>query len=194
MMTINIEMPKKIESERLILRPYEKSDAEMYFNASIRNRQHLEKFESENVIMEIETLEDSERLIGELEEEWEKGTHFFMGIFLKNSGEFVGQFYIRNINPNLPEFSLGYFCDVNHQNNGYITEATNACIKMLFTEMHAHKIQIHCNDTNIRSIKIGQRCGFKQEGHLRECIKMKDGSITGRIFFGLLHREFKEKK
>ena len=89
-----IKIPKKIESDRLIIRPYSLNDAGEYYEASKRNREHLAEFESGNVINEIEKPEDSTKLIGELNEEWDKKNHFFMGIFSKESGKFVGQIYI----------------------------------------------------------------------------------------------------
>jgi aminoglycoside 6'-N-acetyltransferase len=47
-----------------------------------------------------------------------------------------------------------------------------------------------CNDTNTRSYRVAERCGFVREGHLRENHKHADGTFSGTFFYGLLRREF----
>jgi aminoglycoside 6'-N-acetyltransferase len=37
---------------------------------------------------------------------------------------------------------------------------------------------------------VAERCGFTQEGHLRETKRNTDGTISGTLYYGLLRREF----
>ncbi len=70
----------------------------------------------------------------------------------------------------------------------------NAVVKSLFEILDAHRIRIETDDTNIRSIRVAERCGFAQEGHIRENKKNSDGTYSGTIFFGLLRNEFLKMK
>ena len=107
--------PAVIETSRLILRPYREGDESWYFEMSQRNHVHLEKYESENPAMAIKTEKDARELILDLIKSWKTGTHFFMGVSLKESDQFVAQLYIGLVNRDLPEFGIGYFVDVEHE-------------------------------------------------------------------------------
>ncbi|MHA1613829.1 MAG: GNAT family N-acetyltransferase [Candidatus Thorarchaeota archaeon] len=191
---MNSTLPSVIETSRLTLRSYREGDEHWYFEMSKRNRAHLEKYEPDNPALEIKTEEDAQKTIAYFVNAWKKHTQFFMGVFLKESEQFVAQIYIGSVNQNVPEFGIGYFSDVKQEGKGYVTEAVNAVVKSLFEILDAHRIQIETDDTNIRSIRVAERCGFVQEGHIRENKKNSDGIYSGTIFFGLLRNEFLKKK
>jgi len=51
-------------------------------------------------------------------------------------------------------------------------------------------VRIECDDTNLRSIRVAERCGFVREAHFRENKRNPDGTITGTVVYGLLSREY----
>ena len=140
--------------------------------------------------MAIKTEEDATKVITDLVNEWKKGSHNFMGVFLKDPEQFVAQLYFGLVNRNVPEFGIGYFADVEHEGNGYVTEAVNAVVKLLFETLNAHRLRIETDDTNVRSIKVAERCRFSKEGHIRENKKNPDGTYSGTLYYGLLRSEF----
>lgn len=191
---MNSTLPSIIETSRLTLRSYREGDESWYFEMSKRNHTHLQRYEPDNPVMEIKTEEDAKKTIAYFVNAWKKCTQFFIGVFFKESEQFVAQIYIGSINPSVPEFGIGYIADVAHERKGYVTEAVNAVVKLIFEILGAHRIQIETDDTNVRSIGVAERCGFVQEGHLRENKKNPDGTYSGTTFFGLLRNEFLKKK
>lgn len=179
-----------IETERLFLRPYQPGDGILYYQTSQRNKKHLAQYESGNVLMLIDSEEEAERAIERLIASWDAGEAFFLGAFLKETGEFVAQIYIGLSNRQLPEYELGYIVDVDHEGKGFITEATVAALRFVFEQLGAQRIRLECDDTNLRSRKVAERCGFVQEGHIRENRRNVDGSISGTLHYGLLRSEF----
>jgi RimJ/RimL family protein N-acetyltransferase len=157
---------------------------------SQRNRGHLKRYEPENPVMAIKTEEDAKKMISNFVEDWKNGVHHFMGVFLKESEQFVAQIYIGLVDRNVNEFGIGYLSDVDHEGNGYVTEAVNAVVKVLFEKLNAHRIRIETDDTNVRSIGVAERCGFVREGHIRENKKHPDETYSGTLFYGLLKSEF----
>jgi len=182
--------PLVIETGRLLLRSYREGDGGWYFEMSQRNYDHLKRYESHNPAMAVKTKEDAEEMISDLADSWKECTHFFLPVFLKDTKEFVAQLYIGPVSWDLPEFVIGYFVDVEHEGKGYVTEAVNAAVKMLFEELNAKRIRIETDDTNVRSIGVAERCGFVKEGHIRENKKNHDGTYSGTLYYGLLKREF----
>ena len=117
-------------------------------------------------------------------------TCFFIGIFEKGSDEWVGQVYVGPTNWDLPEFAIGFVADVNYEGRGYISEAVNGVLEMLFNDLGAHRVKSDCSENNLRSWRLLERCGFQREGHLRQNRKYPDGSIRGDYLYGLLREEF----
>jgi RimJ/RimL family protein N-acetyltransferase len=62
-------------------------------------------------------------------------------------------------------------------------------LSFLFAESGARRVRLECDDTNERSARVAERCGFKLEGHLRENHLRPDGTITGTLLFGMLAGE-----
>ncbi len=56
-------IPSLIATERLVIRPYHVDDGNWYYEMSMRNKAHLQKYESENPVMSIRTSDDAVRLV-----------------------------------------------------------------------------------------------------------------------------------
>jgi RimJ/RimL family protein N-acetyltransferase len=184
------DIPTRLETSRLVLRSYQPGDGPCYYQVSLRNKPHLLQFESGNAVMSINSMQDAEIVVRDFAAAWAARQAFFMGAFLKDTQEFVAQVYIGVVNWDLPEFEIGYFADVDHEGQGYVTEAVKGAIGFIFTHLGAHRIRLECDETNVRSIRLAERCGFVREGHIRENKKHPDGSFSGDLHYGLLKSEF----
>ena len=189
-----LDLPDRLETDRLYLRSYQRGDGAWYYTMSQKNRAHLAQFEADNVAMTIKTKEDAEIVVRDLAADWVARNCFFMGAFNKNTNEFVAQIYIGVVNWNLPEFEIGYFVDRDHEGQGLMTEAVKAALKFIFGYLGAHPVRLECDETNERSIHVAERCGMTREGHIRENKKRADGTFSGTLRFGILQSEFELSK
>jgi aminoglycoside 6'-N-acetyltransferase len=185
-----LKLPTRIEAERIYLRPYEAGDGAWYYAMSRKNRAHLARYESENVVMSITSEQDAGAVVRGLNAEWRARNSFFMGAFDRETDEFVAQVYIGPVNWELPEFEIGFFVDRDHEGQGYVTEAVRATLGFIFHDLGAHRVRMECDDTNERSWRVAERCGLVKEGHARENRKNADGTLSGTLHFGLLRGEF----
>ncbi len=187
---MTLTLPTELETERLLLRPYQPGDGAWVYAMSQRNRDHLQRYEAQNAVMTIHSEEEAEALVRELAADWAGQSCFFLAAFERASCQFVAQVYAGTANPDLPEFEIGFFADKDHEGQGFVTEAVQATLDFLFTYLDAHRVRLRCDDTNMRSARVASRCGFVQEGHLREDKRQPDGSLTGTLCFGILRSEF----
>jgi aminoglycoside 6'-N-acetyltransferase len=144
--------------------------------------------------MGISSLEQAEAVVQELARAWAARQSFFLAAFEKTTGEFVAQIYIGVVSWDLPEFELGYFVDRDHEGRGFVTEAAGAALQFIFDHLKAHRVRLECDDTNLRSIRVAERCGLLREGHIRENKKDPDGEVSGTVYYGLLRREFEARR
>ena len=183
-------IPTRFDAERVYLRSYQAGDGPWLYKVSQKNRAHLSRYESDNFLMTIEDGAKAEAYACELHEDWIKGDCFFIPVFEKETDEFSAQFYVGPTNRDLPEFIVGFIADVDHQRQGYVTEALGAALGFIFNDLQAHRVFLECDDTNQRSWEVAERCGFIREGHLRENKRHPNSPISGTYVYGMLWSDF----
>lgn len=189
-----LELPDCLETPRLIVRPYRAGDGAAYFAVCQRNREHLVPYERGNAALSVRTPDDAEILVREFAAAWVRRDAFFLGAWLKADGAFAAQLYVGVVSWQLPEFEIGYFADVDHAGRGYVSELVrHAGLPFVFDTLGAQRACIHCNESNIGSWHVAERCGFVREGHLRAThpdLPLADGSASGDYLYGLLRAEY----
>jgi RimJ/RimL family protein N-acetyltransferase len=187
---MQIEIPTHLQTSRLTLRSFQPGDGPMYYAVALKNRDHLQAFESGNALMSIQSEDQAEEVVRELAAGWVTRNYFFLAAFSRESGEFVGQIYVGPVNWESPEFEMGYVANKDHEGQGYIYEAARAVLGWLFETVGAHRVRLECSEMNQRSIKLAERLGFTREGHLRETRRRPDGQFAGDLIYGMLQREY----
>lgn len=57
----------------------------------------------------------------------------------------------------------------------------------------AQRVPLYCDETNVRSWRLAERCGFVREGHLRQTqrrARLADGTWGGDYVYGLLRDDY----
>lgn len=188
-----LDLPAQLETARLILRPFQTGDGIAYCRLSQNNKSHLLPFEKGNSALSVNTVEDGESLVRTFAAEWAMRNIFFMGAWEKTTNTLVAQIVVMVVNWDLPEFAVGYFVDKDHEGQGFVSESVRAALHFAFGDLGAQRVRLECNETNQRSIRVAERCGFVREGHLRQThtnILRVDGTPSGDYLYGMLRQEF----
>lgn len=158
-MTAGFDVPSRIETERLVLRPYVEADAASLVEVVTRNAAHLAPYME---WMKFEPLDEAARrewIAGEAEK-WAAGTGFTMGMFDRD-GTLIGSsgYHLRD-DPNGLE--IGYWIDAAHEGKGLVTEAAGALTLVALEVAGAAVVTIAHAPTNVRSAAVPQRLGYSQ--------------------------------
>lgn len=192
-----LNLPRRIETERLLLRPYQAGDGDAYWDLCQANRAHLSVYEADNPARSVVNMEQAEVLVREFAADWVARSMFFFGIWRRQDCQLVGQVVVSPVNWDLPEFAVGYFADCRHQGCGYISESVDAALEFAFDCLGAARVRLGCNQTNQRSVNVALRCGFVCEGLLRETKPqhlLPDGRPSGDYIFGMLRSEYEGRR
>ncbi|UCF09923.1 MAG: GNAT family N-acetyltransferase [Candidatus Bipolaricaulota bacterium] len=184
------QLPECIEAERVYLRRYRLDDGELILRVARANRDHLAHYEATNALRTITTQDEADAVVRRFVEAWDKGQAFFLGAFHRSTDAFVAQVYVGPTDRKLPAYTIGFFADKDHEGMGYVSEAVRAVFRCLFHELGAHRVRLECDDSNVRSARVAERCGMVREGHLRENKRNPDGSLTGTLLYGLLRSDY----
>jgi RimJ/RimL family protein N-acetyltransferase len=187
-----LELPSQLETERLIIRPYQKGDGVSYFCLLENNREHLK--EHVDTATTVTNEEEAEIKIRELAADWVGRTRFVMGVWEKVSSTYIGEIWIEPANWEVPSFEIGWFLDKTYEGKGFATEAVKASLTFLFEDLNAHKVVAKARETNVKSFRLAERCGFVKEGLLRDNARKKDGTLVGLLYYGMLESEYEQLK
>jgi len=79
--------------------------------------------------------------------------------------------------------------DKNYWSKGYGTDAMLTLLRFGFDEMNLHRIDLSVDADNARAIACYRKCGFVEEGRLRD-ERYSRGEYRDQLWMGLLREEF----
>ncbi len=152
-----------LETERLVLRPFEPSDA-----AEIQRL--AGDFSVADTTLNIpHPYPDgaAEKFITETAAKYERGEHVSFAVTLKSGGALIGAQTLGLV-PRFRQAELGYWIGRPFWGNGYATEAARAVVAFGFDQCALHKIKATYFSRNPASGNVMKKAGLVQEGILRE--------------------------
>ena len=155
---------ERIETERLILRKSRKNDA-----CDI-----LEYGSDEETVKYLDWVgvkTAAEALEGIINYHWSNPGMWV--IELKKNHKCIGSIDLR-IKPEHEKSEFGYVLNRKYWNNGYMTEALSAVIKLCFAELDLNRVEAFHYVGNEGSGRVMQKCGMKFEGVSEQGLKVKD--------------------
>ena len=89
-------------------------------------------------------------------------------LFRKSDDTLVGGLALANIRRGVAQAgSLGYWVGAPYTPRGYMTAAVRALLPAAFELLRLHRVEAACIPTNIASVKLLERTGFRREGYAR---------------------------
>lgn len=158
-------MQKVYETERLLLKVLDKSYSELVLDYYLRNRSFLEEWEP----VKGEEFYTKKYHQEQLDKEFsniENKKSFRLWIFTKqDDSRIIGSIGFNNIvRGAFLSCYLGYKLDKDEVNKGYITEAIQKGIDIMFDEFGLHRIEANIMPKNKRSLRVVEKLGFYNEG------------------------------
>jgi ribosomal-protein-alanine N-acetyltransferase len=94
-------------------------------------------------------------------------------LFAEGTGTLLGGLTLSNVRRGVTQSAtLGYWLGRSHLKRGYMTEAVAAIIPFAFDDLHLHRIEAAAMPSNVSSIRVLERNGFRREGLARRYLKI----------------------
>lgn len=154
-------LPKRIETERLLLRPPTVADAEVVFA----------RYAQDTLVTRYllwaphKSIQETRAFLSQSEAAWRDGVAFHWLICHRDNDQLLGAIGLRNLEQQRAE--VGYLLARDAWGNGYMSEALRAVIDSSFQSNHITRIWATCDVENVDSLKVLQNAGMRQEGRLR---------------------------
>ncbi len=174
-----------IETERLILRPVLREDAESIYAYS----------SDEETIRYVtydryESMDDAYASLDNFFLNRDHDTWFeALAIVIKETGTMIGTVDASRVRRG-DDVEIGYVMHKDYWNQGIMTEAVTAYCEWLFKEKGIRRIEVTHFPINIGSKRVVEKVGFVYEG-LRRAYALVDGEYIDMPYYSLLERDLK---
>ncbi len=166
---ILIDVPERIETERLVLRAPRTGDGARV-NDAIRVS-HAELLPWMPWAGSVPSVDESEAHCRRQQARFLLREDFVFLMFMRggagDEGEFVGACGLHRIDWTLRKFEIGYWRRRGCEGRGFVTEAVRALARLAFDKLAARRVEIRMDDNNAPSWRVAERAGFTLEALLR---------------------------
>ncbi len=178
---ILLDFPEEFETERLLIRATRPGDgAEL--NAAIReSRKELAPFMPFARV--LPKPEETEALVRRRRLHFLDRSDMMMLMTDRATGQILGSSGLHRMNWDVRRFEIGYWIRTSRAGEGLVTEAVHGLTDYAARFLDANRIEIRCDDRNLRSAAVAERAGFTLEGVLRNWVREEDDTLVNEMVF-----------
>jgi ribosomal-protein-alanine N-acetyltransferase len=175
----------RIETERLIIRPYTTSDLEQSFH--LMQDKELFTFLEFDVMSYDDYVGLFHWLIQSYETTLEEDFKYSFAILSKDTNTMIGWCGVGGLDFNKDDKEVFYLIGREHWNMGFASEAISAFVQYCFNTLNQHRLVAKVNKDNIASKKIIERLGFKFQYALAN-LPDEYSHCNGELYYSLSRR------
>jgi len=181
--------PYRIETERLVIRAWQRDDAALLKEAIDSSVEHLRAWmpwaESEP-----QTIEEKTALIETFRSMWAAGENFTYGIFSPDEAQVLGGTGL-HARVGAGGLEIGYWVRASSTRQGIASESSAAVTRAGFEVCGADRIEIRVEPRNEASLGVPRKLGFLEEATLRRrLVGRKDEPLRDVTIFTLFREDF----
>jgi [ribosomal protein S5]-alanine N-acetyltransferase len=158
---VHLDLPEKIETERLLLQRLKYEDAEEIFY-TYASKPGATKFVSWQTHKRVE---DTRGFLRYAYDAWELGLDYSFSIRPKHDNKFIGSFGVIHENGKI---QFGYILSPTHWGRGYATEVVKKMMGVLKTFPSLFRIGTFVDVENTASINVLKKSGLVEEARLSQ--------------------------
>lgn len=182
---VSVERPV-IETERLLLRPYENRDFDDL--VAMRGRPDVMRYLYE----EVQDREEVRRVLARhtgMHSLRHEGDSLVLAVELKGSGRVIGDVVLMWLSEEHRQAEVGFIFNPDYHGRGYALEAAREMLRLGFEQVGFHRVLGRCDARNTPSARLMERLGMRREAHLVENEWFK-GEWGSEFVYAILDREW----
>ena len=163
----------RLETERLILRPFTAEDAEAVY-ANWASDSEVTKYLTWPTYQSVQNAHNYMKFCID---SYQNPTTYQWGIELKENHELIGNISVVDVDESVDSAELGWVIGRAYWGRGYMPEAAQRVMDFLFDEVGANRIAAKHDANNPKSGRVMQKIGMKYEGTLRQSHRNNQGIV-----------------
>ncbi len=183
------KVPYRIETDRLVIRCSELTDANMLLDAITKSLDHLRPW-MRWARNEPETLDKKIEFLRKTRSEFDADLDYTYRIFNREEDVMLGSTGLHTrVKGNARE--IGYWVHADHINKGIATETVMALTKVGFEVIGLDRIEIHIDPRNEASLAIPQKLGYQLEATLKKRVRDPKGEARDTMIWTMFEADYR---
>lgn len=180
-MCLEQDIPMSMTTQRILMKVPDPIDASSVYEAICESISDLKTwFTWAQSLPNIETCRETAKMAFEA---FVSKSDIRYYLFNVDTKAFIGVAGLHRIEWTIPKFEIGFWVRSSYQGQGYAAEAVNALTLLAFNSFRARRVEIRCDEQNVRSRKTAERTGFIFEGVLRHDSLKPDGLVRNTVVY-----------
>jgi ribosomal-protein-serine acetyltransferase len=180
---LNCKIDKNLE---LLL--YQPRDAEE-LNALIEgNFNYIKRWSA--WLKDRRSIENTRAFIERNLKQFADGEGFALGIWF--DGEMAGQIEFNYLDWQNRKTEIGFWLGESFQGKGLVTKSCRVLIDYAFDQLKLNRVEMLCGAENIKSRKIAEKLGFREEGIMRQAVWLHD-CFVDFVIYAMLANDREDK-
>ncbi|HEY4199899.1 MAG TPA: GNAT family protein [Devosiaceae bacterium] len=179
-----LKMP--IETERLVLRPFEKEDIESVMG--YHRLPEVQRYLDWKIRDKVDVIAALEAMRSQITLQ-RPGDTLSLAVVRKAGDVLVGQVSLRWVDATAGQGEIRFVFNPDYRGKGLASEAVRRLIDIAFEDFNIHRIFARCDARNSRSARLMTRLGMRLEAHYREHALFQ-GEWDEELHFAILDREW----
>ena len=180
---------------RVVLRPLVASDFNAWREVRRRNEEWLTKWEPSRIPGQPDVVEDKDAFAvrcSARQRERQLGTGYGYGVFV--DGNFGGEINLSSVQRGpFQSAYVGYWVDEKLAGNGYTPEAVVVLLRLVFDELHLHRVQIAIIPRNSASRRVVEKLKVREEGVALRYLEI-NGDWEDHVRYAITSEEWAERR
>ncbi len=180
---------KRLESQRFILRPFQKDDAKAMFERWVSDEEvtHFLTWKPH------QNIQVTQQILDDWIKQYQNLNYYNWAIIIKDYDHLpIGNISVVEVNEKTHLAVIGYCLSRQYWHQGVMSEVLDRVIDFLFNEVGFECIQSHHDPLNPHSGQVMLKCGMTYEGTLRHSDWNNQG-IVDACYYSILKDEYKKK-
>jgi RimJ/RimL family protein N-acetyltransferase len=182
--------PYRIETERLVLRCWQPTDAIALKEAVDSSLEHLKPW-MHWATGEPTSLDDTVALLRRFRGSFDTDQEFILGIFEPDESRVLGGTGLHT-RQGAEALEIGYWLRADSEGKGLASEAAAVLTRVAFERCGVDRVEVRIDPANERSRRVPERLGFTHEATLRRRlpVKLGGGDLRDAVIFSMFASEF----
>lgn len=177
-----------LETERLLLRPFQASDGDRLF--TIFSDPRVMRYWNSPPWT---SLDEAAPYVARELAAMRAGEYISLGVVRTDTGTLIGTCTLFDLTEQCRRAEVGYSLASAEWGNGYMQEALTVLLDYGFSELNLNRVEADIDPRNTASARSLERLGFRREGLLRERW-IVGGEMSDTALYGLLLKDWKATK
>jgi len=176
------------KDKQLLFLPFSGECVKTVRKAVENGYEHLTKFLP--WVHQHNSIEEQAKIFMRFASTFYGGNEYSFAVYEAATQEFLLCCSLYNEGRNPRALATGYWTTPKHQNKGYATLACQIMVITAFECFQADRVGINCNEENLASKRVIEKCGFHYEGKIRNYMMepteemLKNGFCKNRTHLG----------